>query len=173
MSLEYIRGVQDQVDRNEVISMLRSALADELNAVHNYWMQAALVEGYMRDNITKELYQHRDEEQGHANMLIDRIVQLGGNPDIRPIQWDQISGCDYAPIINVDQKIILDSAVQGEKCAVMHYTKISQFLERKDITTYDIVMKIIEDEYTHIRDLTKLQEMLLSQREKEEVADVR
>jgi len=167
MSIEYIRGIQQQVDRNEIISMLRSALADELNAVHNYWMQAAMIEGYLKNEINKELYQHRDEEQGHANMLIDRIVQLGGNPDIRPVQWDQISGCDYAPIINIDQKFILEDAIQGEQCAVKHYTKISQFLEGRDITTYDIVMKIIEDEYTHIEDLRKLQEMMKSKYEKE------
>jgi len=167
MSIEYIRGIQEKVDRNEIVGLLRSALADELNAVHNYWMQAAMIEGYLKNEINKELYQHRDEEQGHANMLIDRIVQLGGNPDVRPALWDRISGCDYTPIINIDQKIILEDALNGEKCAVQHYTKISQFLDGRDTTTYDIVMKIIEDEYEHINDLNRLQEMLLSKSEKE------
>jgi bacterioferritin len=167
MSLEYIRGIQEKVDRNEIVGLLRSALADELNAVHNYWMQAAMIQGYLREEINKELYQHRDEEHGHANMLIERIVQLGGNPDVRPSQWDLIAGCDYSPIVNIDQKEILEDAMQSEKCAVQRYVQLSQFLDNRDITTYDIVMKILEDEYQHINDLKKLQEMMLSKSEKE------
>ncbi len=167
MSFEYMQGIQEQVNRNEIIALLRSALADELNAVHQYWMQAALIQGHARDSINKELYQHRDEEMGHANMLIDRIVQLEGNPDVRPLQWDRIATCNYDPVINRDQKIILDQAIEGENCAIQHYTKISQFVENKDTITFDIVMKIIEDEYEHISDLKKLQELILPKYAKE------
>jgi bacterioferritin len=173
MSIEYIRGVQEQVDKNEIINFLKNSLADELNAVHNYWMQAEMVQGYLRDNINKELYQHREEEQGHANMIIDRILQLGGNPDIRPIDWDNLATCKYNSIIHRDQKIILEDALRGENCAVQHYTKLSQFTQNKDVTTYDMIMKILEDEYEHIADLKKLQDMLASKYEKENHGQVR
>lgn len=161
MSFEYIKGVQGQVDKNEIIKLLRSALADELIAVHNYWTQAKVIQGVYKDDIIKELVQHREEEQGHANMIMDRILQLGGNPELRPLDWDRLTQCRYKPAAFWDQRSILEDAIGGEKCATEHYSRIAQFVRDKDLTTYDMVMKIIDDEYEHIRDLSKLQDMIL------------
>jgi bacterioferritin len=160
MALEYIQGIQQHVDNNETIKLLRGALADELIAVHNYWTQAKVIQGVYREEIIKELIQHREEEQGHANMLMDRILQLGGNPEIRPIDWDRLTKCRYEPAVSWDQRNILEQAIGSEKCATEHYSNIAEFVRNKDITTYDIVMKIIEDEYEHIRDLGKLKDMI-------------
>ena len=160
MSIEYIRGVQAEIDKNETIKLLRSALADEYNAMYAYWVQAKVIQGTEKEKIDKELYQHRDEEMGHANMLMDRILQLGGNPEIAPGKWNSLAGCDYAELEYWDQKNILDEALKGEYCAVKHYQKIADFVRNKDITTYDIVMKIISDEHEHIDDLSKLLELV-------------
>jgi len=162
----YMKGIQENVDKNETIKMLRSALADEFIAMHNYWNQASVIQGVYREEIQKELWQHRDEEQGHANMLIERILQLGGNPEIRPLDWDRMTGCRYIPALSWDQKNLIQDALNGENCAVEHYTRIAQFVQSKDDTTYDIVSKIIDDEYEHIKDLRKLQDMILGNQEK-------
>ena len=160
MSFEYVQNIQQNVDRNEIIKQLRGALADELIASHNYWTQAKVIQGVYREEIIKELIQHRDEEQGHANMLMDRIIQLGGNPEIRPIDWDRLTRCRYTPCVSWDQKDILENAIGGERCATEHYSNIAEFVRNKDITTYDMIMKILDDEYEHIRDLSKLKDML-------------
>ena len=160
MSIEYIQGIQKKVDTNEIIVQLRSALADELIATQGYWVQSKLIQGSLKDEIQKELYQHRDEEMSHANMLMERILQLGGNPELRPLDWDNIAGCRYILNANWDQRTILDNALQSEKCATERYTKLVQFLDNRDITTYDIIHKILDDEYEHIRDLNKLRELL-------------
>ncbi len=160
MSIEYIQGIQTQVDNNEIVTQLRTALAEELIAVHNYWSQSKIIQGSLKDEIQKELFQHRDEEMGHANMLMDRILQLGGNPELKPIDWDRFASCRYTPNVNWDQRSILEVAIQGEKCSTEHYTQIAQFVEHRDVTTYDIIQKILDDEYEHIRDLKKLEEML-------------
>jgi len=160
MSLEYMQGIQQQVDNNEIIKQLRRALADEYLSAHQYWTQSKLIQGVYKDEINKELYQHRDEEMGHANMLMDRILQLGGNPEIRPLDWDGLASCKYQLTNDWDQKVILDMSMRSERCAIDHYTKVAQFAQTRDTTTYDIVMNIIDDEYEHIRDLAKLQEML-------------
>jgi len=159
MSIQYIKGVQASVDKNEIIKLLRSALADELLAVHSYWVQSKVIQGVHKDEINKELMQHQDEETKHANMLMDRILQLGGNPEIRPIDWDKLTQCRYNPNISWDQRDILENALNGEKCATEHYSRIAEFVRTKDATTYDIVSSILDDEYEHIRDLSKLQEL--------------
>ena len=160
MSIEYIKGIQDRVNTNEIVKQLRRALADELNAAQNYHIQSKIVQGSIKDDIAKELLAHYQEETGHANMLVERIIQLGGNPEIRPLDWDRTANCIYMMNTEWDQRSILDIALQGEKCATEIYTGIAQFTERRDVTTYDIIRKILDDEYEHIRDLNKLKEML-------------
>jgi bacterioferritin len=160
MSIEYIKGIQQRVDTNELVQQLRRALADELNAAYNYHIQSKIIQGSLREEIAKELLQHFEEETGHANMLTERIIQLGGNPEIRPLDWDKFSNCRYEYNTTWDQRDILEVALRGEKCATEHYTGIAQFAENRDTTTYDIVRKILDDEYEHIRDLNKLKEML-------------
>lgn len=160
MSLEYIRGIQDNVDKSETVKLLRKALADEYIAAHQYWTQAKIVQGIQRDEIVTELLGHRDEEMGHANLLMDRILQLGGNPELRPLDWDSFTECSYKLNASWDQKAVLDIAIDSERCAVTHYTQIAQFVQVRDDTTYDLVMKIIDDEYKHITDLSKIRDIV-------------
>jgi bacterioferritin len=158
MSLEYIKGIQQQIDINQTIKMLRSALAAELNASHNYWTQSKIIQGVHSDLIRKELIQHQQEENQHAEMLVNRILQLGGNPEIRPLDWDKHTPCRYELAGSWDEKAILEVATRGEKCAIADYTKTAEFLKNRDDTSYDMVMHILEDEYEHVRDLNKLYE---------------
>jgi bacterioferritin len=160
MSIEYIRGIQQKVDNNEIINLLKRALADELNAAYSYHVQSKMVQGSIKDQVAKELLQHYEEETGHANMLTERIIQLGGNPEINPMEWNRYANCRYEFNSEWDQRSILDVALRGEKCATQHYAGIAQFTEPRDITTFDIVQKILDDEFEHIRDLNKLKEML-------------
>jgi bacterioferritin len=160
MSIEYIQGIQKKLDINETIKQLRKALADELNAIHNYWVQSKVIQGAYKEDINKELMQHYEEEQKHANMLAERILQLGGNPEIRPLDWERMANCDYIVATTWDQKAILNDALQGEKCAADHYSNLANFLRTRDDTTYDIVSKILDDEFEHIRDLNKLKTMV-------------
>lgn len=160
MSLEYIKGIQTKVDTNEIINLLRRALADELNAAHNYHIQSKMVQGSIKDDISQELIKHFEEETGHSNMLTERIIQLGGNPELRPVDWDKMANCPYVFNVEWDQRSILEVALQGEKCSTEAYTQLAQFTENKDVTTYDIIRKILDDEYQHIRDLNKLKELL-------------
>jgi len=162
MQMEYIQNIQNRVHTNEIIKQLRSALVSEFLAVHSYWVQSKLIQGVYRDEILKILLEHREEEQGHANMLMDRILQLGGNPEIRPMDWDKFTKCRYANNISWDQKHIIENAIDGERCSTESYSSIAEFSRIKDQTTYDIIMKILEDEYQHIRELNKLKDMMLS-----------
>jgi len=152
----YAQGLHDKIYRNETIKLLKAALADELIAGHQYWIQAKLIEGFNKEEAVKELLQHRDEEWGHADLLMNRIIELGGNPEIRPLDWDRFTKCRYAPTIDRDQVAILDDAIAGEKCAIEHYNHILEFTKEKDITTNQLIHRIINDEFEHIRDLNKV-----------------
>ncbi len=168
MSLEYIQSIQDKVTKNEVVKRLMVALAGEFNASHNLGMQSRMVEGYKKEEIKKQLWKMHKSEMDHVQLLIGRILELGGNPDIRPMSWDKIAHCDYYPITKTDQKDILEDAYSSKSCKSQFYTQLLQFLEPRDKTTYDLINRILEQEYEGIEGIRKLQEDLLSANERVE-----
>ena len=143
---------------NNILNLLREALAAEFIAAHNYWTQAQVVQGFNKEELKKELIQHQQEEMEHANLLSARIQELGGDPEIKPIDWDKLSRCRFMPSINRDQIAIANDAIQGEYCAIEHYKSILTFIGGKDQTTYDLIQKIIQDEEEHIQDLAKIKD---------------
>jgi len=167
----YISGIQKSIDRNQIIQMLKGALSDEFIAAQNYWMQGKLLlDGPFKEEIQKELFQHMAEERAHADWIIDRILHLSpgteNSPEIKPIDWDRLGKCRYTPAIEWDANSILTNAIAGERCATDHYAQIAEFTKLRDPVTYDLVNKIIDDEFEHIRDLSKLQEMVHERHDK-------
>jgi bacterioferritin len=126
-------------------------------------MQAKLIEGFNKEEAVKELLQHREEEWDHADLLMNRILELGGNPEIRPLDWDRYTKCRYAPTMDRDQISILEDSIAGEKCAIEHYNQILEFTKDRDITTNQLIHRIINDEFEHIRDLNKIKKAVEDQ----------
>src|SRR5437763_11946744 len=71
-------------DRETVIKILNEALATEIVCVLRYKRHYFMAQGIHSDPIANEFLQHANEEQGHADQIAGRIVQLGGAPDFSP-----------------------------------------------------------------------------------------
>src|SRR5258705_11421815 len=71
-------------DRETVIKLLNEALATELVCVLRYKRHYFMAQGIHSDPIAQEFLQHANEEQGHADQIAARIVQLGGSPNFSP-----------------------------------------------------------------------------------------
>ena len=63
----------------KVIELLNKAFADEWLAYYQYWIGAQVIKGYMKGSVIVELNEHAQDELRHAQMLSDRIIQLGGS----------------------------------------------------------------------------------------------
>ena len=83
------------LDVEKLIEMLNAALCEEWLAYYQYWVGARIMEGPMRIPIEAELLEHANEELKHAEMLIERIIQLGGTPVLNPLQWQEMARCKY------------------------------------------------------------------------------
>jgi bacterioferritin len=139
--------------------MLNSALADEWLAYYQYWVGAKIVRGPMRPEVEAELKEHAEEEFGHANMLADRIVQLGGNPLLDPGELSEKSGCGYDAPKDPHVLKILEQNIKGEQCAIKTYHEILEKIRQgNDPITFHMIRKIMEDEVKHEDDLQNLQE---------------
>ena len=152
--ISIIKGIE--VD--EVIRLLNKAYADEWLAYYQYYVEAKVVKGAMKDAAIAELNQHAADELRHAGMVADRILQLGGTPLLHPDEWLAQSNCGYEAPTNPDVLPLLQQAIDGERCAIETYSSIADITRDKDIVTYDLVSQILADEVEHEEDLQALYE---------------
>ena len=144
------------VEISEVIRLLNKAYADEWLAYYQYFIEAKVIKGIMKDAAIAELNQHATDELRHANMVADRILQLGGTPLLNPKEWFTQTNCGYEEPKEFDVVAILEDSIKGEQCAISTYSDLAQIVKDKDIVTYDIVSQILADEVEHEEDLQAL-----------------
>lgn len=141
---------------SEIITMLNKAYADEWLAYYQYFVEAKVIKGIMRDAAIVELTQHAADELRHATMVADRIIQLGGVPLAHPKAWFTHANCEYGEPKDFDVVAILNDAIKGEQCAISVYSKLADMTKDKDIITYNMVSSILADEVEHEEDLQTL-----------------
>ena len=144
------------VEISEVIRLLNKAYADEWLAYYQYFIEAKVIKGIMKDAAIAELEQHATDELRHANMVADRILQLGGTPLLNPKEWFTQTNCGYEEPKDFDVVAILEDSIKGEQCAISTYSSIADIVKDKDIITYNIVSEILADEVEHEEDLQAL-----------------
>ena len=140
----------------EVIKLLNKAYADEWLAYYQYYIESKVIKGIMKDAAIAELDQHATDELRHADMISERILQLGGTPLLNPKDWFTHTNCGYEAPSNFDVVGILEDAIKGEQCAISTYSDLAELTKDKDIVTYDIVSQILADEVEHEEDLQAL-----------------
>jgi bacterioferritin len=144
------------IEISEVIDLLNKAYADEWLAYYQYFIEAKVVKGIMKDAAIAELTQHATDELRHANMVADRITQLGGTPLLDPKDWFTYTNCGYEAPNDADVIAILNDSIKGEQCAISTYSSIADIVKDKDIITYNMVSEILADEVEHEEDLQAL-----------------
>lgn len=141
------------VDVEELLKMLNSALSEEWLAYYQYWIGARLMEGPMRSEVEPELLLHADQELGHALLVVNRIIQLGGTPVINPIEWTKLARCSYDEPSDPYIEVILEQNLKGERCAIQRYQEIADFTAGKDHSTHQMAVQILNEELEHENDI--------------------
>lgn len=140
----------------DIVTALNRAYADEWLAYYQYFIEAKVVKGIMKDAAIVELTQHAADELRHSTMVADRIIQLGGTPLLNPKDWFTHTNCGYEEPKEFDVVRILQDSIKGEQCAISIYSQLVDMTRDKDIVTYDIVSQILADEVGHEEDLQTL-----------------
>ncbi len=141
------------LDVEKLIQMLNEALAEEWLAYYQYWIGARMIEGPMRKEVEPELLLHATEELAHAELVVTRIIQLGGTPLLSPEQWPAFAKCDYEAPIDPYIEAVLEQNIRGERCAIARYQEIAEFTQNKDLATYQMATFILNQEIEHEQDL--------------------
>lgn len=146
------------IDVNQVIEELNKALADEWLAYYQYWVGAKVAKGPMRGTVVAELTEHAADELRHADMLAERIIQLGGTPVLSPKDWYKVTNCGYETPADPKVRTLLNQNIKGEQCAIDAYQQLINLVKEKDELTYQMAVEILADEVEHEEDLEALVE---------------
>lgn len=145
-------------DRVEVIRLLNDALATEIICVLRYRRHHFMARGLVAKSIADEFLIHSNEEQGHADQIAARIVQLGGEPDFAPDGLSSRSHAEYVP--GKDLLDMIKEDLVAERIAIDSYRELIQYLGDKDSTTKKMLEGILAIEEEHADELADLMEGL-------------
>jgi len=147
-----------KADVNRVIAVLNEVLATELVCVLRYKRHYFTASGINAQGVAAEFLQHANEEQGHADSVAQRIVQLGGSPNLNPEGLSTRAHSQY------DEKESLVDMIRedlvAERIAIESYSEIVRWLGNDDPTTRSLIESILKVEEEHADDLATMLETL-------------
>lgn len=147
-----------RADLDTVIRLLNEALATEIVCVLRYKRHYFMAGGINAQSVAQEFLQHATEEQVHADQLAQRIVQLGGEPNLSPEGMLTRSHSEYVAGTTLLDMIRED--LIAERIAIDSYREMVAYLGNNDSTTRRMLEGILAMEEEHADDLVSLLEEL-------------
>jgi bacterioferritin len=141
-------------DRTTVLELLNTALATELVCVLRYKRHYFMAQGINAKSVASEFLEHAVEEQGHADLIAARIVQLGGEPDFSPEGLSSRSHSEYVEGNGLAGMIQED--LIAERVAIDSYGAMIRYLGSDDPTTRRMLEGLLATEEEHADDLATL-----------------
>jgi bacterioferritin len=141
-------------DADQVCRVLNQALATEIVCVLRYKRHYFMAKGISSDSVKAEFLAHANEEQAHADAIADRIVQLGGEPDLSPEGLATRSHSEYVEGSSLRDMIKED--LIAERVAIESYREIITWLNGRDSTTRKMLEGILAVEEEHAEDMASL-----------------
>ncbi|MGY4534023.1 bacterioferritin [Pseudomonas sp. TE3786] len=141
-------------DREEVLKLLNASLATELVCYLRYKRHYFMATGLKASVAAAEFLEHAQQELAHSDLLAERIMQLGGEPDFNPAGLTARSHAEYVEGETLKEMITED--LVAERIAIDSYREIITFLGNDDPTTRRLFEEILAQEEEHADDLADL-----------------
>ena len=143
-----------RAQRDTVLKLLNEALATEIVCVLRYKRHYFMASGIHAQSVAGEFLQHANEEQAHADQIAQRIVQLGGAPNLSPEGMLTRSHSEY---VEGDSLIdMIKEDLVAERVAIDSYREMIHYLGTDDPTTRRMLEGILAMEEEHAEDLSTL-----------------
>lgn len=126
----------------KVIEWLNTALKAELTAINQYFLHSRMLGDWGVSKLAEHEYKESIEEMQHADKIIERILFLGGLPNLQDL------GKLY---IGETVKEILECDMKLEEHAVPMYRDAVEYCESvRDYGTRDLLQAILVEEEEHV-----------------------
>jgi bacterioferritin len=141
-------------DVGTAVKLLNEALATEIVCVLRYKRHYFMASGINAEGVAAEFLQHANEEQGHADLIAQRIVQLKGEPNFNPEGLLTRSHAEYVEGTSLVDMIKED--LVAERIAIDSYREMISYFGNDDPTSRRMLEGILAMEEEHADDLVNL-----------------
>ena len=136
------------------IAMLNHAVATEIVCILRYKFHAVCAAGLASEAVKEEFAQHAKEEEGHLDLLSERINQLGGKPNLNPDGVTSRAASEYVEGDNLVDMI--KENLVAERIAIETYREMVRYFGDNDPTTRLLMERILAQEEEHANDMHDL-----------------
>ena len=136
------------------IKLLNDALATEIVCVLRYKFHAITAQGIHSESVKAEFAAHARDEEAHADMIGERINQLGGKPDLDPAGLLTRSATQY--VEGHDLRSMIEEDLVAERIAIETYRAMIRYFASHDPTTRQMLETILAKEEEHANDMHDL-----------------
>lgn len=120
-----------------VIAGLNSLLGYELAAMDQYFVHSQMYADWGLTKLYERISHEFDDEKGHATKLIERMLFLGGTPDMQTRTGLQI-GLDVPDMLGSDLRVEYEVAAKLKEV-------IALCEQEHDFVTRDMLMILLDD----------------------------
>jgi bacterioferritin len=145
-------------DRETAIKILNEALATEIVCVLRYKRHYFMASGIHAEGVAAEFLEHANDEQGHADQIAQRIVELQGEPNFNPEGLLTRSHAEYVEGTTLTDMIKED--LVAERIAIDSYREMIAYFGNDDPTSRRLMEGILAVEEEHANDLVNLIERM-------------
>ena len=129
------------MSNDQTIEHLNKALQMEMSVAHQYQLHAHVLKDWGLTKLAQQMRKEMQEELGHSDRFIERIMFLKGNPDIA-LQKPPHRAKNLVDMFKVD--------LSDEEDAIAFYTKAAKAAdEAGDIGSRTLFEQIVMDEEGH------------------------
>lgn len=120
---------------------LTTGLQMELTAAHQYQLHAAVLDDWGIDKLADKMREEYEEETGHQDRFLERILFLGGEPEL---------AFHSAPRRATSLREMFDMDMSDEAEALRFYTAAAKAAyEADDLGSYELFKQIAIEEEGH------------------------
>ncbi len=146
------------LDPATVVRLLNDGLAAELACLQHcksrHYAYLELATTVEAPDAAAACLEHGAEEKRHADLLTERILELGGEPDLDP---SLKRGQEYARFVGIDDPAeMIREDLMAERRVIEGYTEMIHYIGDEDPQTLELLLEILADEQRHVEELDRL-----------------